>query len=57
MESADAEKRLVEAMKKGSLMTVQGRSSRGTLTTDKYSLSGISAALDRIAQECPQAGS
>ena len=57
VESADTEKRLVEAMKKGSLMTVQGRSSRGTLTTDKYSLSGISAALDRIAQECPQAGS
>lgn len=53
VESADTEKRLVAAMRKGSLMTVQGRSSRGTLTTDKYSLSGLSSALDRIDAECP----
>lgn len=43
---------LVEAMKKGATMIVKGRSKRGTLTTDKYSLSGISAALKRVEQEC-----
>jgi hypothetical protein len=33
-------------------MKVQGRSSRGTNTSDNYSLSGISDALDRIDKEC-----
>ena len=37
----------------GAEMVVQGRSTRGTLTTDKYSLAGISAALDRAQKECP----
>ena len=50
--SASQEKKIVEAMRKGSLMIVQGRSSKGTLTTDRYSLSGVSAALDRIDKEC-----
>ncbi len=54
VESADKEKAIVGAMKKGSLMIVQGRSKRGTLTTDRYSLSGVATALDRIAQECPE---
>jgi hypothetical protein len=43
---------IVEAMRKGSDMTIKTTSSRGNLTTDSYSLSGISAALDRIGQEC-----
>ncbi len=47
------ERRLIEAMKRGNVMVVKGVSQRGTLTTDRYSLSGISAALDRIAKECP----
>jgi hypothetical protein len=44
---------LVSAMKGGKTMTVQGTSLRGTVSTDTYSLSGISAALDAIAKECP----
>ncbi|MGE0611877.1 MAG: invasion associated locus B family protein [Hyphomicrobiales bacterium] len=52
VESADTEKKLVEAMKKGSTMVIQGRSTRGTLTTDEYSLSGATAALDRSQTEC-----
>jgi hypothetical protein len=44
---------LVEAMKAGTRMTVQGQSKRGTVTTDSYSLSGVTAALDKAAAECP----
>ena len=43
---------LVQAMKKGSTLVVKGRSKRGTATVDKYSLSGISAALKRVSVEC-----
>ena len=43
---------LVKAMKKGSTLIVKGRSKRGTATIDKYSLSGISAALKRVKAEC-----
>ena len=46
------EARLVAAMRGGADMTVTGISSHGTLTTDTYSLSGISAALDKIHQAC-----
>ncbi len=48
VKEAVVEQQIVEAMKKGSLMVVQGRSKRGTLTTDRYSLKGITAALNAI---------
>ena len=47
------EQKLIAAMRGGSSLTVKGTSRRGTETTDSYSLSGASAALDRINQECP----
>src|SRR5215467_4072068 len=37
------EKRLIEAMKRGSAMAIIGTSSRGNLTRDNYSLAGLSA--------------
>ncbi|MEM8744554.1 MAG: invasion associated locus B family protein [Pseudomonadota bacterium] len=43
---------MVTAMKAGSTMVVQGRSTRGTLTTDEYSLSGITKALDAVTKAC-----
>ena len=46
------EARLVEAMRKGSDMTVLGVSTHGTRTTDVYSLKGVTQALDRVAKEC-----
>jgi invasion protein IalB len=46
------EARMVEAMRKGSDVTVKGVSGRGTESTDQYSLKGLSQALDRAAQEC-----
>ena len=52
METEALDKDLVAAMKKGAKMTVVGRSGRGTVTTDTYSLSGISAAIEKISTGC-----
>ena len=52
VEAKADEARLVDAMRRGSQMIVTGTSSRGTLTKDTYSLSGISAALDKIHAAC-----
>jgi invasion protein IalB len=46
------ETRLVDALRKGKDATVKSTSARGNVTTDRYSLSGIAQALDRVAQEC-----
>jgi len=46
------EAKLVDAMRRGRDLTVESISGRGNKTTDRYSLSGISQALDRVAQEC-----
>lgn len=46
------EAHMVDAMRQGDTAVVKGESSRGTQTTDTYSLRGLSEALDRIAQEC-----
>ena len=53
IENPTQESALIAAMQKGNRMTVVGKSRRGTVTTDSYSLSGISAALDAMAKECP----
>ncbi len=42
----------VEAMKRGSQVVVTGTSQHGTVTHDTYSLSGFSAALDKIHAAC-----
>ncbi|HXG79859.1 MAG TPA: invasion associated locus B family protein [Methyloceanibacter sp.] len=52
VEKPDMETKLVEAMKAGSTMKIQGKSSRGTNTSDVYSLKGLSEALERAAKEC-----
>ncbi|HEY6255838.1 MAG TPA: invasion associated locus B family protein [Xanthobacteraceae bacterium] len=46
------EARMVDAMRKGSDLTVKGVSRQGTESTDQYSLKGLSQAVDRAAQEC-----
>ena len=43
---------LVAAMRAGHDMLVRGTSSRGTLTTDRYSLSGFTAAHKAISKAC-----
>lgn len=46
------ETKLVETMRKGRDLTVKGTSAKGTVSTDVYSLKGLSQALDKIGQEC-----
>ncbi|MEQ8667469.1 MAG: invasion associated locus B family protein [Rhodospirillales bacterium] len=43
---------LVNAMKRGTTMVITGTSSRGTLTTDTYSLSGFTAAYNDASRAC-----
>ena len=52
VETSDMEGRIVSAMRRGTQMIVNGTSWRGTLTVDKYSLIGVSAALDQINTAC-----
>ncbi len=49
---AETDKKLVQAMRKGRTMVVTGTSTRGTLTTDTYSLSGFTKASRAIAKAC-----
>ena len=53
IKNAPDEARMVDTMRKGADMVVKGTTSRGTQTTDTFSLKGIAQALDRVAQECP----
>ncbi len=43
---------LVDAMMKGSNLTVKGTSERSVATTDTYSLKGVTAGLKAIADRC-----
>lgn len=52
VKNAAEEPKLVETMRKGQNLTVKGTSTRGTVSTDIYSLKGLSLALDKVAQEC-----
>ena len=52
VKNAAQEGELVDAIRKGSRMIVKAASLRGNVTTDSYSLSGVSAALDRVQKEC-----
>lgn len=52
IEAASEEERLIRAMRRGADMRVSALSQRGTATNYVISLRGVSAALDRVAQEC-----
>lgn len=43
---------LVGAIRAGSNMVIEGESSRGTKTTDTFSLSGSGSAYSKISEEC-----
>ena len=51
-DTTDKEKKIVAAMKTGQKLSVRGTSWKGTETTDNYSLSGFSAAMDKIDGSC-----
>lgn len=52
IKNAAEEARLVEAMQKSPDVVISGVSSRGTQSTDRYSLKGLREALARANQEC-----
>lgn len=53
---ANEDKVLVRAMRRGLRMVVKGTSSRGTLTTDTYSLKGFTDAYKAISKTCGVSG-
>lgn len=46
------EGRAIDAMRRGSELTVRGTSRRGNPTSDRYSLAGFSDAVDAAAKDC-----
>ena len=52
MVNTDEDKKLVEAMKRGDRMIVDGQSNRGTATKDTYSLKGFTTAYKTISAKC-----
>ncbi len=47
------EARFIDALKKGSKLIVKAPSIKGNVTTDTYSLAGISEALEKVQKDCP----
>jgi invasion protein IalB len=52
IKNAAEEARMVDTMRRGTDLVITGESGRGTKSTDRYNLKGLSQALDRVAQEC-----
>ncbi len=52
VKNASDETKLLDAMRKGSEVVIKATTSRGTQTTDTFSLKGVGQALEKIAQEC-----
>jgi invasion protein IalB len=50
--SAEDDAKLITAMKAGANAVVTGRSARGTVTKDTFSLLGFTAAVDAAASRC-----
>jgi hypothetical protein len=46
------ETQFIDSLKKGSKLIVKAPSMKGNVTTDSYSLAGLSQALDRVHKEC-----
>ncbi|MEE2565299.1 invasion associated locus B family protein [Hyphobacterium marinum] len=52
IEDRQDERRLVSAMRRGATMRVEATSQRGTATAYEFSLSGVTAALERVESLC-----
>jgi invasion protein IalB len=50
--ATDVEAQIVKALKTGKSLTITGTSWKGTVTTDSYSLTGVSKALEKIDTAC-----
>lgn len=54
LENPQQHDRMMGSMRRGNELVFKGTSSRGTLTTDHYSLLGFTAALNKINEACPE---
>lgn len=52
IKNATEEAQMVDALRGGQSAVVKGTSTKGTESTDNFSLRGLSQALDRVAQDC-----
>jgi invasion protein IalB len=52
IKNAADEAKMLETMRKGGDVVIKATTSRGTQTTDTFSLKGISEAVDRASQDC-----
>lgn len=53
VKNAAEESQFIEALRRGSKLVVKATSVKGNVSTDTYSLSGLSDALQRVQKECP----
>ena len=53
VKNAAKESDLIAEMRKGSKLVIKASSKKGNTTTDTYSLSGFSQAIDRALKDCP----
>jgi len=56
VKNAAREGALIAQMKAGVTLEVKAASTKGSATTDHYSLEGFSQAMDRLTKECPGRG-
>ena len=54
VKNAARESALIAEMKRGVTLEVKAASTKGSATTDSYSLDGFSQAMDRLDKECPR---
>ena len=52
IKNAAEEAKMLDTMRKGADVVIKATTSRGTQTTDTFSLKGVAQAVDRAAQEC-----
>jgi len=52
VKNAAEEAKMLDTMRKGADVVIKATTSRGTQTTDTFSLKGIGQAVDRASQEC-----
>ena len=52
LEDAEADRKMIKSLKGGTTLIVTGTSTRGTVTTDRYSLIGFSAAYKAATKAC-----
>jgi len=53
VKNAARESELIAEMRKGATLEVRAASLKGNASTDSYSLSGFSQAMERLQKECP----